>query len=53
MLETAKLQGRIGLTGDERELLREHAYQIVDDTVIAKKNLICHFFQQRQQFRHY
>ncbi len=33
LLETAKLQGRIGLTGEERELLREHAYQIVDETV--------------------
>jgi biopolymer transport protein TolQ len=38
LLETAKLQGRIGLTGDERELLREHAYQIVDDTVIQEES---------------
>ena len=38
ILETAKLQGRIGLTGEERELLREHAYQIVDDTVIQEES---------------
>lgn len=38
MLETAKTQGRIGLTGDERELLREHSYQIVDDVVAQEES---------------
>jgi biopolymer transport protein TolQ len=33
LLETAKAQGRTGLHGDERELLREHAYQFIDETV--------------------
>lgn len=38
LLETAKTQGRIGLTGDERELLREHSYQIVDDIVAQEES---------------
>lgn len=38
LLESAKTQGRIGLNGDERELLREHSYQIVDDTVAQEES---------------
>lgn len=38
ILETAKAQGRIGLAGDERELLREHSYQIVDDVVSQEES---------------
>ena len=38
LLETAKLNGRIGLVGEERELLREHAYQIVDETVAQEED---------------
>ena len=38
LLETAKTQGRIGLTGDERELLREHSYQIVDDVISQEES---------------
>lgn len=40
MLESAKLQGRIGLTGDERELLREHSYQIIDDVVSQEESYL-------------
>ena len=36
ILETAKLQGRIGLTAEEREMVREHSYQVIDD-VVAKE----------------
>lgn len=38
MLDTAKLQGRAGLIGEERELLREHAYQVVDDVVAQEES---------------
>lgn len=33
LLETAKTQGRIGLVNEERELLREQCYQVIDDIV--------------------
>lgn len=36
ILETAKLQGRIGLTAEEREMVREHSYQVIDD-IVAKE----------------
>ncbi len=38
LLETAKLQGRIGLTADERELLRENSYQVIDDLVAQEES---------------
>lgn len=33
LLETAKLQGRIALNAEERELLREHSHQIIDEVI--------------------
>ncbi len=40
LLETAKLQGRIGLTGEERELLREHSYQVIDEIVAKEESYL-------------
>ena len=40
LLETSKKQGRIGLNGEERELLREHAYQTIEEIIAsAEKSL--------------
>lgn len=33
LLETAKLQGRIALNSEERELLREHSHQVIDEAI--------------------
>lgn len=33
VLESARANGRTGLTGDERELVREHADQVIDDAI--------------------
>lgn len=33
VIESAKGQGRTGLSSDDRELVREHSYQIIDDVV--------------------
>ncbi len=49
LFETAKTQGRIGLTGDERELLREHSYQIVDD-IVAQEESNLPFLSALRQF---
>lgn len=40
LLETAQLNGRIGLTGEERELLKEHAYQMVDDSIAREESYL-------------
>ncbi len=40
LLETAKVNGRIGLTGDERELLRENSYQIIDETIAREESYL-------------
>lgn len=43
VLETARLNGRNGLTGEERELVREHADQVIDDE-LAKEETYLPFF---------
>lgn len=37
LLETARIHGRTGLSGEERELLKEHSLQIVDDLVAQEE----------------
>ena len=37
LLETAKLQGRIALNSEERELLREHSHQVVDEVIAQEE----------------
>lgn len=38
LLETAKVHGRSSLNGEERELLREHAYQVIDDIMVQEES---------------
>lgn len=38
LLETAKLHGRIGLTMEERELLREQSYIVIDDILAQEES---------------
>lgn len=40
LLETAKTQGRTGLIGEERELLRENCYQVIDDVVAREETYL-------------
>jgi len=37
LLETAKLQGRIALNSEERELLREHSHQVIDEVIAEEE----------------
>jgi len=38
LLDNSKKQGSIGIDGQERELLREHAYQIVDEHMVQEES---------------
>ncbi len=42
-LETAKSNGRVGLHSEERELLREHSYQVADQ-MLAQEEKVLPFF---------
>lgn len=42
LLETAKLQNR-GLTSEERELLREYSYQIIDELMVHEERYLPYF----------
>ncbi len=43
VLESARAHGRVGLTGDERELVREHADQVIDDAVAQEESYLPFF----------
>lgn len=40
IFDTAKLQGRPGLNGEERELIRDHSYQIIDDMMAYEETYL-------------
>lgn len=43
VLESARANGRVGLSGDERELVREHADQVIDDAVAQEESYLPFF----------